>query len=638
MSERTDEFRQDVQGIRAIAVLLVVLYHSGNIIPAGFIGVDIFFVISGFVITKSVQRRLSTGVQFSVGEFLGRRVRRLFPALSIVIAVTMLMAPWFGTIASRTQTLRTGLFSSVSAGNLFLYRFRPEGYFESKEKTNALLHLWSLAIEEQFYLGFALILGVAGILARRRNVAQKTTGVFAVLGVTSLVLCVVLGQRELALPQQFVRLLGSGALDADFNFYMPFTRAWEFIAGILLATASWQSRLLTTARVRQFVAIVLFGAALIVISDARPFPGLVALLPVAFAVVLIGQVPMGGPLASILESKLMQWIGDRSYSWYLWHWPFIQFVNPLFPGNKAALLAAAALSIVPAHFSFTFVEGPLQRSGTRRFSMLALAVMPLCVAILAFAFVPNPSAELNVHLDAERGCESGDPSLISRESKCTFRVENSNGRAILIGDSHAGQLAEGFVIASQELGLDATIATRAGKPLLAPSGAPMQPGDDELLDAVISEKPSLVVIAQSRYPTLLPDGVTWGDVFAPVVNRLEAEGIGVVVVNSSAVLGIEPRECSIVSTYFRRCDAEVVGVRSQLAKNVEGSLEEERSATSESDAVVVQLLDVFCTEYDCAAQKDGKWMWRDSSHMSRYASELAAPILRAAMSKVSARD
>jgi hypothetical protein len=166
----------------------------------------------------------------------------------------------------------------------------------------------------------------------------------------------------------------------------------------------------------------------------------------------------------------------------------------------------------------------------------------------------------------------------------------------------------------------------------------MQPGDDELLDAVISEKPSLVVIAQSRYPTLLPDGVTWGDVFAPVVNRLEAEGIGVVVVNSSAVLGIEPRECSIVSTYFRRCDAEVVGVRSQLAKNVEGSLEEERSATSESDAVVVQLLDVFCTEYDCAAQKDGKWMWRDSSHMSRYASELAAPILRAAMSKVSARD
>ena len=359
MSERIDEFRQDVQGIRAIAVLLVVLYHSGNIIPAGFIGVDIFFVISGFVITKSVQRRLSQGVQFSVGEFLGRRVRRLFPALSIVIAVTMLMAPWFGTIASRTQTLRTGLFSSVSAGNLFLYRFRPEGYFESKEKANALLHLWSLAIEEQFYLGFALILGVAGVLARRRNIAQKTSGVFAVLGVTSLVLCVVLGQRELALPQQFVRLLGSGALDTDFNFYLPFTRAWEFIAGILLATASRQSRLLTTARVRQFVAIALLGAVLIVISDSRPFPGLVALLPVAFAVVLIGQVPMGGPLASILESKLMQWIGDRSYSWYLWHWPFIQFVNPLFPGNKAALLAAAALSIVPAHFSFTFVEGPL---------------------------------------------------------------------------------------------------------------------------------------------------------------------------------------------------------------------------------------------------------------------------------------
>ena len=638
MSERTDVFRQDVQGIRAIAVLLVVLYHSGNIIPAGFIGVDIFFVISGFVITKSVQRRLSQGVQFSVGEFLGRRVRRLFPALSIVIAVTMLMAPWFGTIASRTQTLRTGLFSSVSAGNLFLYRFRPEGYFESKEKTNALLHLWSLAIEEQFYLGFALILGVAGILARRRNIAQKSSGVFAVLGVTSLVLCVVLGQRELALPQQFVRLLGSGALDTDFNFYLPFTRAWEFIAGILLATASWQSRLLTTARVRQFVAITLLGAVLIVISDSRPFPGLVALLPVAFAVVLIGQATMGGPLASILESKLMQWIGDRSYSWYLWHWPFIQFVNPLLPGNKAALLAAAALSIVPAHLSFTFVEGPLQLSGTRRSSVMVLAVMPLCVAILAFAFAPNPSAELNVHLDTERGCEYGEISNLELDSRCTFLASKSRGRAILIGDSQAGQLSEGFVAAAHALDLDATISTSAGRPMLQIPFADVNDRVNAIIESVVLEEPRVVVIAQSRYPSFLPEGVRWSTAFSSVVKYLENSGIKVVVVNTSTIAYVEPRECSIVSISLGRCAADTVIDRLRVENEVRQTLREELSATSESDAVVIDLIGTFCNDSGCPTRRDGKWMWRDSSHMSKYASNLVAPILQAAMFKALAKD
>jgi peptidoglycan/LPS O-acetylase OafA/YrhL len=550
----------------------------------------------------------------------------------------MLMAPWFGTIASRTQTLRTGLFSSVSAGNLFLYRFRPEGYFESKEKTNALLHLWSLAIEEQFYLGFALILGAAGILARRRNVAQATTGVFVLLGATSLSLSVILGQREIALPQQFVRLLGSGALDADFNFYMPFTRAWEFIAGILLATTNWQSRLLTTARVRLFVAIALFGIALVAISDARPFPGLVALLPVAFAVVLIGQAPMCGPLANILESKLMRWIGDRSYSWYLWHWPLIQFVNPLFPGNRVALLAAAAFSILPAHFSYTFVEGPVQRVATRRSSMVALAILPLCVSALTFITASNPFSELNLHLDAERGCERGEASSADRSSRCTLPVKNSIGQAILIGDSHAGQLSEGFVIAAHRLGLDATIATRAGKPLLAPSGVSVKPGEDELLDAVVAQHPRVVVVAQSRYPTSLPEGVDWRDAFAPVVAILESTGAKVVIVNTSVMIGIEPGECSPASIFLDRCDAQVVAPRLAEKEVVDGTLVDERAAVRGSSAVVVDLLNVLCTKSVCPARREGKWMWRDSSHMSRYASELAAPILEAAISKVLARD
>jgi hypothetical protein len=313
-------------------------------------------------------------------------------------------------------------------------------------------------------------------------------------------------------------------------------------------------------------------------------------------------------------------------------------VNPLFPGNKAALLAAAALSIVPAHFSFTFVEGPLQRSGIRRSSTLALAVMPLCVAVLTFIAAPNPFSELNLHLDAELGCETGEPSSVDRSSRCTLPVKDSIGQAILIGDSFAGQLAEGFAIAAHKLGLDATFATRAGQPLVASNGVSLEPGEDELLDAVVAQRPLVVVVAQSRYPTSLPEGVDWRNAFAPVVAILESTGIKVVLVNTSVMIGIEPKECSPASIFMARCDAEVVAPRLAEEEIVDGTLVDEWAAVRGSSAVVVDLLDVLCTESACPARREGKWMWQDSSHMSRYASELAAPILQAAMSEVLTRD
>jgi len=124
------EYRHDIQGLRGIAILLVVLYHAGVLFRGGFVGVDVFFVISGFVITSSLLRRLQTNEQISLLEFYGRRVRRLLPALAAMLVLVIGMSTWFSAIAARTQTVRTGWFATFSTANLFLYRFRPDGYFE----------------------------------------------------------------------------------------------------------------------------------------------------------------------------------------------------------------------------------------------------------------------------------------------------------------------------------------------------------------------------------------------------------------------------------------------------------------------------------------------------------------------------
>ena len=627
---RSPQFRPDVQGIRAVAVLLVVLYHAGGIVGAGFVGVDMFFVISGYVIMGSVQRRLLISKSFSITEFLGRRVRRLFPALAVVVGITMIATPWFAPISSLTQSMRTGLFSSVSAANVFLYRFRPDGYFEVAEKTNPLLHMWSLSIEEQFYLGFALLLGLLTLIRRVRLSTRVLVATFALVGVASFALCVYLGSESLSIPSTLSRIVGSDALDSDFNFYLPFTRAWEFIVGILLAFVPVSKSYRPLAR--SVLALVLLMMSVVLISDQDRFPGLLAAIPVALTVVLIGNAPIDGPLGALLASRTMVFIGDRSYSWYLWHWPIIQFVRPIFPESRLILVAAAAASFGLAMLSYRHLE---LRFMSRKRSVLhtaGLTLVPLVVAAAAFVVPFKPFPELGLHLDAERGCESGDPALVARDPRCTIAVGGSRGQAVLLGDSHAGQLSEGFVLAAHQLKLDATIAVRAGKPLLARSTSPTEPGDDELIDAVISSRPSVVVVAQSRYPSLLPDGTNWSQLFDPLVDYFAAQSIPIVVVNSSAVIEIEPKSCSWLSIELGRCRAETSATRSQVKVAVSTTLEEERAALSTSMYRPVSLLDLFCDDQVCPARQDGKWMWRDSSHMSRYASELTAPLLRDAMS------
>jgi peptidoglycan/LPS O-acetylase OafA/YrhL len=335
-------YRADIDGLRAVSVLLVVGYHAQfQLISGGFIGVDVFFVISGFLITRIILGQLGAGT-FSFPEFYSRRVRRIFPALIVVLAFSYLIG-WFVLLPDGFALLGRNTAASVAfVSNLF--QLGQAGYFAPNAAENPLLHLWSLGIEEQFYIFWPpLLLLMFG--SKRRGFWMAAVAV-ASFGVS---LMIFFGYKE-------------------WSFYSPISRAWELLAGGIVADRYIEH---PQAPARSFLhranllasiglAAIIGGA--IVLNTASLFPGVYALLPVLGAVLIIVS-PGSAVNRILLSSRPMVLIGSISYPLYLWHWPLLVYLSIMRNGNPnltevwAALIVAAVLSWL----TFRFVEIPLRR-------------------------------------------------------------------------------------------------------------------------------------------------------------------------------------------------------------------------------------------------------------------------------------
>ena len=633
-----NSYRSDIQGLRAIAILVVVCYHSGVFFKSGFIGVDVFFVISGYVISSSLIREVERHGKISISQFFARRIRRLLPALAVMLSVVLLASTWLSALSARVQTVRTGMFATFSAANLFLFRFRPDGYFVVGEKTNALLHTWSLSIEEQFYLLFPALMVLAIMLARKSSVDIRV-GIWYVCGFVGLIsFAICVGSSIGGFPEisgKLSQALGTTSLDTRFAFYLPFTRAWEFLAGVVLATFSFQTSRNVKKSIAAYSGLTLMIGSALFLHDATSFPGFWALIPVVGALILLAVCRTDGPVKSLLSSRAMCWIGDRSYSWYLWHWPMIQFVKPFWPDNRFASACAALFALAPAAVSYRWIENVFRTSPTwmAKNKMALLISCSLLVPLLMGATSRDLAPELDFHLDAKMGCEYGDLANLNPQGRCALPVTGSDGYAVLIGDSHAGMLSEGFVTASHKIGLDAVIAVNGNHPFLFRTWDMETTRNEYPYKSIESwadgaTKPSVVVIAQSGYAMGNTDGSSWSDQFVPILKRLAELGIPVVVAEAAVGVDIEPRSCSGIQIYLGKCPADIEWKTAVLDKNREGRTDEELGAVSTvRNAVLMDTLPVLCPTEDCQIRRDGKWWWRDSAHISITASNALAPLI-----------
>ena len=359
-------YRPEIDGLRAVAVLAVVLYHAGGLLPGGYVGVDVFFVISGYLITRLIRDRVDAGT-FSIVEFWERRIRRLMPALVVMVAATLVL----GHALLIPPDLRDLGASSVAQAALVanVYFWRQTGYFAEAAETKPLLHTWSLAVEEQFYLALPPALMLLALWARRRTpwaLSALAAGSFA------------------------VSLYGTEHHPTATFFLLP-TRAWELLAGSLLTYLPDPPARSRWGRAAQWVGMAMVIAPMFALDRRSPFPGVAAIPPVAGTAALIWGSAAGsrGALKRLLSTGPFTSVGLISYSLYLWHWPILVYLGVRWPDHGALALAAAiALSLLAGACSWRFVETPIRRGGSlssRRslFAAAALATGTLAAGGLA---------------------------------------------------------------------------------------------------------------------------------------------------------------------------------------------------------------------------------------------------------------
>ncbi|MGY1767574.1 acyltransferase family protein [Geodermatophilus sp. SYSU D00779] len=533
--------RLDIQGLRAIAVGLVVAYHlRPDVLSGGFVGVDVFFVISGFLIVGSLGREAARTGTISLIDFYTKRIRRLLPASTLVLLVTMLATIVLMPV-SRWQGTAEGLVAAALQAQNWALAL-SSGYGAATEAVSPLQHYWSLAVEEQFYLVAPLLLmalcWLAGRIGRPR--ASVLVAGLVVLTVAS-----------------FAHSVTFSLSHHDTAYFATTTRMWELTAGGLLALLGAHIRLTPVARaVAGWAGLGGIALSALTFTTAMAFPGWVALVPVLGAVlVIVAGTPADpdapvGLVPRLLSTRLMTYVGDTSYSLYLWHWPVIVFSGFLMqrPPTKVECLLLIALSLGLAHVATRYVEQPFRSSsGTRTARAVtprgafrlagALVAASLVCGALPWAYVVHRQGQLgDQRLDAQHpggadvlpnpvprydgvpvipdpavgaddrpvvdadDCAVYDPRTMDLEDACVYGDASSPLTVVLTGDSHALQYSTALDQIGESQGWRVQTLSRNGcpfgaSPAITPTRTDIDCTEANKLtrDQILGIKPSLVV-------------------------------------------------------------------------------------------------------------------------------------------------
>lgn len=433
-------YRPEIDGLRAVAVLSVLAFHSGIPgIPGGFLGVDIFFVISGYLITGLLLAELEATGRISLGSFFARRVRRLLPALLLVTVVTLLLALLLIFPQELPRLGKSATAMLFLAANVHFHHYSG-GYFDPSTDVMPLLHTWSLSVEEQYYLVWPLVLIVIGHFSRRIPSLSPAAGAALVLAFLAAV--------------SFPGFVVNSQTHQSAAFYLVHYRAWEFaIGGLAMLAGRFWIPPRSAASIMQIAGAIAIAAALASFGESPRFPGYAYALPVAgSALMLLGMSGhSGGPLQAALASGLMVRIGLISYSLYLWHWPLLALTRSYFLGQREPLRDgfAIALAFALAAATYRWLERPIRYDkpgwfGHSRTTLLAGALLSFLVLLLSQGVIHwGKSASASSLAEAPQArnaaCRTDSKTLSPREA-CIVG-HGAQPPAILVwGDSHADHL------------------------------------------------------------------------------------------------------------------------------------------------------------------------------------------------------
>ncbi|HCM31814.1 MAG TPA: acyltransferase [Acinetobacter radioresistens] len=438
------KYRPDIDGLRAIAVLSVVVFHAfPSKLQGGFIGVDVFFVISGFLISTIIFQNLDKGT-FSFSEFYSRRIKRIFPALFLVLGSCFIFG-WFALLSEEFKQLG----KHIAAGSAFISNFvlwSEVGYFDNSAETKPLLHLWSLGIEEQFYIFWPLLLWIGWKL--RLNLLLVTI-VVAIISFVLNILNVVENPTA--------------------TFFSPITRAWELLFGTLLAWITLYRKESIVSKINEhkvisnvfsIVGISLLGLGFLTINKSVAFPGFWAVIPVLGTVFIIAAGPQAWINKFILSNKIVVWFGLISFPLYLWHWPLLTLGKIVSVETLSIIsrLILVLLSIILAWITFKLIEKPFRSPSHSKAKVIGLIVAMSILGLLGLkAFLNNgfESREIVKHSEAiysKEAREYEEKLTSSFKNYSGSDLEKSNKPVILIlGDSYNKKWS---VALSQKIDLD----------------------------------------------------------------------------------------------------------------------------------------------------------------------------------------
>ena len=514
-------YRPDIDGLRALAILSVLLFHAfPNVLGGGFVGVDIFFVISGFLISRILFKSLQRG-ELHLVDFYAHRVKRIFPALITVLCVSYIFG-WFELLPNEFKQLG----KHIAAGVGFIQNFvlmEEAGYFDTASELKPLMHLWSLAIEEQFYLIYPLLIWLAWRI--RLNILAVLGGLFLF---------------------SFMLNVAGVVSHTTTTFFSPHTRFWELLAGGVLAwlqmfrraeIAVWLEsnsirfqtyipKIFSWNSFLSVLGLILIVLALFGIRDGQLFPGWRALLPVGGAFLLILSGPNAWVNRHILASRILVWVGLISYPLYLWHWPIIAFLRITTSPEPSVVLriVAVAASFLLAWVTYQFIEKPI-RLGRKHWSKTVL----LLLSLIAFGFIGfntwqrngfpdrpigNGMAELSKITDVY---EYFDYKRLMRVGVChsvSFEVAHANGcvkndspSIFILGDSYAAALYSGIsnsVKNQHKKYIINQLTDGNGPPFFeeekrTDEGKTLRQANEERLQAISQTQPEIIIISWMVY-------------------------------------------------------------------------------------------------------------------------------------------